>query len=159
MEASPFTFPVALEWAGGKRVRAHVEGKQTIEIATPPEFGSGIEGVWSPEDFLVAAAASCFAVTLIAISERSRVPLLGLAVDGVGVVGSSDGKNRDFSEIVLPVVIETDGKHVEAARKAAERAERYCLVGNALSIPVRLELTVLAVEPERPSVRTAPVHA
>jgi hypothetical protein len=27
-------FPVSVEWAGGKRVRAYVPGKQMIEIAT-----------------------------------------------------------------------------------------------------------------------------
>lgn len=146
MDTQPLTFPVSLEWPGGKRVLASVHGKETIEIATPPEFGSGIEHVWSPEDFLVAATASCFAVTLVAIAERSRVPLLGLAVDAVGVVGGTDGQ-IGFREIELPVVIETDPAHVEAARKAAERAERYCLIANALSIPVHLDLTVQAVEP------------
>jgi len=149
MESTDLTFPVSIDWCGGKRVRARVDGKDAIEIATPPEFGSGIEGVWSPEDFLVAAAASCFAVTLVSIADRSRVPLLGLAVDGVGVVGRKTG----FEKIALLVAIETGEPHVAAARKAADRAERHCLVGNALAVPVEVDVTVLAADPDLPPAR------
>ena len=51
------SFPVAVTWVGGRLVRASVPGKRSIEIATPPEFKGTDEGVWSPEDFLIAAAA------------------------------------------------------------------------------------------------------
>jgi organic hydroperoxide reductase OsmC/OhrA len=63
---------VSIEWIDGKHVRAHVVGKAPIEIATPPEFKGEHPDVWSPEDFLVAAAASCFAVTFVA--SRSTCP-------------------------------------------------------------------------------------
>jgi len=141
-----FFFPVRLTWTGGKRVLADVDGKDPIEIATPPEFESGIEGVWSPEDFLVAAAASCFAVTLVAIAGRSRVPVSGLGVEGVGRVGKRDDGRFGFIDVTLRVEIETDETHVEGAHRAAERAERHCLVSGALAIPVRLDVTVRAVD-------------
>jgi len=134
---------VRLEWGhDGKRVIAHVEGKEPIEIATPPVFDGGIAGVWSPEDFLVAATASCFAVTLIGIAAKSRVPLHGLAVEGVGIVGAREDGKTAFLEVELGVAIDTDEEHVANARKAAGRAERHCLVGLSLAVPVHVYTTV-----------------
>ena len=65
-----FRFPLEIVWPGEKRVIASVPGKPSIEIATPPESNGIHPDRWSPEDFLVAAVASCYAVTLIAIANR-----------------------------------------------------------------------------------------
>ena len=56
-----FHFPLSVEHIGGRRVAARVAGKQAIEITPPPEFRGTDPTTWSPEDFLVAAAASCLA--------------------------------------------------------------------------------------------------
>jgi organic hydroperoxide reductase OsmC/OhrA len=40
-----------------------------IEVATPPEFPKGIEGVWSPEHLFVSAVSSCLMTTFLAIAE------------------------------------------------------------------------------------------
>jgi organic hydroperoxide reductase OsmC/OhrA len=64
VRAKEFRFPLTVEWLGGRRVAAGVEGKETVEIAPPPVFRGSDPTAWSTEDFLVAAAASCLAVTL-----------------------------------------------------------------------------------------------
>ena len=43
-----------------------------IEVATPPEFPKGMEGIWSPEHLLVAAVNSCLMTTFLAIAENSK---------------------------------------------------------------------------------------
>jgi peroxiredoxin-like protein len=140
-------FPVGVEWAGGKRVRAYVPGKPMIEIAMPPEFKGDSPGIWSPEDFLVGAVASCYSVTMVAIAERRQIPLYDLAVEAVGRIGAREDGGFGFQAIELEVAIETDHQHLEVAHDAAERAERGCLVSLALRIPVEVELDVCAVEP------------
>ncbi|MHB8643172.1 MAG: OsmC family protein [Gaiellaceae bacterium] len=147
MDNERIFFPVRVDWLGAKRVSAFVAGKQPIDVATPPPFDGGIEGVWSPEDFFVGAAASCFAVTLAGIAAKSRVPLHALAVDGLGVVGKRDDGRTTFLEVELNVSVETDDDHVAAAEKAISRVERHCLVALALGIPVRVSATVHAVAP------------
>jgi organic hydroperoxide reductase OsmC/OhrA len=143
METEHLVFPVSVEWLGdGKLVRAHVDDKEAIDVATPAVFDGGREGVWSPEDFFVAAAASCFAVTLVGIAAKSRVPLHDLVVDGVGIVGVRDDGKFGFREIELGVAVATDEEHVPAARKAIERAERHCLVAVSLDVPVRVDAAV-----------------
>lgn len=134
-------FPVSVEWNGGRLTTATVPGKEPLEVATPPEFKGGIEGVWSPEDMLVGATASCFAVTLVAIAERRDVPLHALSVDGTGFIERHD-RGFGFVVIELHATIETDPGSVEAVEKAALAAKDGCLVGMALDTPVHLELDV-----------------
>jgi organic hydroperoxide reductase OsmC/OhrA len=145
MQTENLVFPVRIDWLrDGKLVRASVDDKEPIDIATPAVFDGGRDGVWSPEDFFVAAAASCFAVTFVGIAAKMRVPLHDLVVDGVGIVGPRDDGRFGFREVELGVAVETDAEHVATARKAIERAERHCLVAVSLNVPVRVDAAVNA---------------
>jgi hypothetical protein len=64
-------FPVSVRWVGGKVTCAAVDGMQELPVATPPEFNGGVEGVRSPEDLLVASAATCFTVTMVSAATAS----------------------------------------------------------------------------------------
>ena len=145
--AKSFEFPVSVHWVGGRRTIASVEGKPDLEVATPPVFKGGVEGVWSPEDLLVGSIASCFAVTLVAIAERRDVPLHGLGVAASGRVTQRNDGRTGFVEATLDVALMTEPGHEEEAVAAAEAAERGCLVAASLDFPVRLELDVRAAEP------------
>jgi organic hydroperoxide reductase OsmC/OhrA len=139
---SNFTFPVEILWPGGKRVIASVAGKPSVEIATPPEFKGNYPDQWSPEDFLVAAVASCYAVTLIAITGRSQIPLRALSISAEGTVGREDKEPFGFKTIDLQVAAATDPGHEDDLCRAAVQAEEGCLVSAALRIPVRLSFVV-----------------
>ncbi len=136
-------FPVSIEWRGGRLTEATVDGKPELEVATPPEFKGGIEGVWSPEDLLVAATASCYTVTLVAIAERRAVPLHALSVRGTGFIERHD-EGFGFVLIELHASLETDEDTIAAAEKAARAAKDGCLVGMALDTPIHLELDITA---------------
>jgi organic hydroperoxide reductase OsmC/OhrA len=145
--AKQFEFPVGVEWEGGSLTVASVAGKQDLDVATPPELGGDTEGVWSPEDLLVASAASCFAVTLAAIVRHRAIPLLSLHVEGNGRVGPRDDGRLGFTSIDLSVAVETDSSDAVPGLEAAiERAEKGCLVALALSIPVHVHATVAVAE-------------
>jgi organic hydroperoxide reductase OsmC/OhrA len=70
VRAREFHFPLTVDWLGERRVGASVEGKPTIEITPTPVFRGTDPTTWSPEDFLVAAAASCLAVTFTSLRPR-----------------------------------------------------------------------------------------
>ncbi len=141
--AKEFHFPVAVEWQGGPSTVAAIEGKRDLPVATPPEFGSGVEGVWSPEDLLVASAATCFAVTLSAIARRRDIALTSMHVAGVGHLGPLDDGGFGFASIELDVDVGTETTaDLAAAEDAVERAERGCLVAMALKVPVHVKATV-----------------
>jgi peroxiredoxin-like protein len=143
--AKAFRFPVAVEWKGGPMTVATIGGKPDLAVATPPELGSGVEGVWSPEDLLVASAATCYAVTLSAIARRGNIALSSMGVSGVGQLGPRDDGRFGFTSIDLAVDVETEtADSVEAAEEAAERAERGCLIAMALAVPVNVSVSVRA---------------
>jgi hypothetical protein len=46
--------------------------EEPIEFSSPPEF-QGEAGLWTPENFFVAAVAACFVTTFLAIAGHSRL--------------------------------------------------------------------------------------
>lgn len=134
-----FRFPVSVDWVDGRLVRATVAGKPSVEVATPPEFKGTNPDVWSPEDLLVAAAASCFTVTFLAVAERRGLTVHDVAVDGVGRMGLGEDGRLGFRGIDLSARIVADPGEEEALAEAARRAEQGCFVSEALSVEIRLE--------------------
>ncbi len=136
-----FRYPVSVFWQGGRVTRASAFDKPDLRVATPPEFRGGVPGVWSPEELLVAATASCFSLTLTAVAEKMQVPLLRLEVTGTGHLSKRDDGRFGFTAIELDVHLETATGHAaERAEEAAMIAEERCLVAMALDVPVHVNL-------------------
>jgi organic hydroperoxide reductase OsmC/OhrA len=135
-------FPVTIEWIGDRRVAAHVAGKPPIEVTPPPEFRGLDPSTWSPEDFLVAAAASCLAVTFTGLAQRAGLAFDGLAVDGDGVAGRRADGRFGFTRLLLGLHVEVDPADEALTRDLAERAEETCLVSASLDLPVDVEIEV-----------------
>jgi organic hydroperoxide reductase OsmC/OhrA len=139
--AREYTFPVSLAGIDRRRVQAVVDAKPPLEIATPPEFHGEFPDVWSPEDLLVAATASCFALTLDAVVERMDAVIVARSIEGKGCVGRRDDGSFGFVAIRLDVVLETESA-AEVAKQAAKTAEERCIVSTALNVPVDVEVVV-----------------
>ena len=142
-----YRFPVDVAWDGGRRTTASVEGKQPLDIATPPEFKGTDPDVWSPEDAFVAAAASCLAVTIAALAERQELPLHNLDVHAEGVVGRREDGAFGFTAIEQSVELETEAGRQEAARELVAKAEATCLVTVSLALPVETTVSIRTAEP------------
>ena len=143
-ETKTHRFPVDVRWLSGRVTCAAVTGKPELPVATPPEFRGGVEGVWSPEDLLVASAATCLTVTLVSVAERRGLPLRALGVHGTGSVSQRHDGRFGFTEIELHVVVATDPGFESEAREAVEIAEQSCLVAASLDVPVRVAVDVRA---------------
>ena len=135
-----FHFQLAVDWIGERRVLARVGGKQEIEIAPPPVFRGTDPTAWSPEDFLVAASASCLAITFTGLAAKEGVGYSSLNIEADGVAGVRYDGHFGFKRIVLRVTIE--GEDVDELRRLAERAEENCLVSASLDLQVELDLRV-----------------
>jgi peroxiredoxin-like protein len=136
-----FRFPASVQWRGGRLTRASAHGKPELEVATPPEFKGGVEGVWSPEELLVTSLASCFTVTLAAVAERMGIDLETLSVDGVGYVDRGEDGRFRFDVIKLAVEIGA-GADPRTLEKLVAQTELLCIVSLALSVPVQVRLVV-----------------
>jgi organic hydroperoxide reductase OsmC/OhrA len=137
-------FPVDVHWLDGKLTVASVPGKEPLEVATPPEFQGGIEGVWSPEDLFVGAVATCYTVTLISATRRRGVPVRSLDVRSFGDVTRRPDQRFGFVAVDLTVELATDPGHEGEARAAALDAESSCLVAASLDTPIHVHVTVTA---------------
>jgi organic hydroperoxide reductase OsmC/OhrA len=131
-----FKFPLTVEWIEGRRVAAKVDGKQPVEIAPPPVFRGTDPSAWSPEDFLVAADASCLAVTFTGLAERDGLTYTNLKVDAIGICGQRTDGHFGFTRLELQLTVETDPADEERARALAEKAEASCLVSASLGLSV-----------------------
>jgi uncharacterized OsmC-like protein len=147
VDVKPDRYAVAIEWEPGeRRVCAQAEGRPPLRVATDPRSPGGVEGEWTPDDLLLVAAGSCYALTFVSVAERLGVPLHALQVNAEGQVGrSGDGRVR-LEHIALTVRAETDAESLAAARRAAAVAEEYCSVLLALeqSLNLDIELAVPA---------------
>jgi organic hydroperoxide reductase OsmC/OhrA len=139
-------FPTSVRWLGGRLTRVSAPEKPDLDVAVPPEFRGGIEGVWSPEELLVAATASCYSVTVAAVAERHEVPLYDISVRGVGHVTRREDGRLGFVAIELSATVQTAAGSVGAADAAAREAKELCLVSLALDVPVHVSVLVTAVE-------------
>ena len=137
-----FRYKVGVAWEGDRITTVTSTGKPDFVVATPPEFKNGVPGVWSPEDLLVAAVASCFAVTMVAVAERRDLPLYQLDVTGTGHLTQRDDGRFGFVAVELTAHIQTAEPSIEALTRAAKYAERACLISMALDVPVHLETVV-----------------
>jgi organic hydroperoxide reductase OsmC/OhrA len=142
VRAKEFHFPLSVEWIGDRRVAAHVQGKPSIEIAPPPVFRGTDPATWSPEDFFVAAAASCLAVTFTGLAARAGLTYTSLKVEADGIAGQRSDGRFGFTRLVLRLEVETDPAHADNARQLADKAEQTCLVSASLDLPVETVIEV-----------------
>jgi organic hydroperoxide reductase OsmC/OhrA len=141
VRVNEFHFPVVAEWTGGRRVSAEVEGKPSIEIAPPLVFRGDDPSAWSPEDFLVASAASCLGITFTGLAQRAGLEYSRLTVAGDGACGQRPDGRFGFTRLSLRLELETLGDPA-GARELAERAEETCLVAASLDVPIETTIVV-----------------
>src|SRR6266545_4867424 len=110
----------------------------------PKEFHFPVSDptTWSPEDFFVAAAASCLAVTFTGLASRAGLAYTSLSVDGDGVAGKRADGRFGFTRLSLRLELETEPRDEAQARALAEEAERTCLVSASLDLPVETVIEV-----------------
>lgn len=136
-----------LHWTGGRRGEMNSPAlNDSIEVATPPEFDGGVEGVWSPEHLFVASVSSCLMTTFAAIAEYSHLSYHSFSCKAKGKLEKKEGKFM-ISEIVLQPVVEISAEgHREKAIRILEKAEAGCLVSNSIKTEIVFEPRVEVVE-------------
>lgn len=116
-------------------------GVPPLRSAPPPQF-DGPGDAWSPEQFLLAAVATCFLFTLRAVARASKLEFLDLELDVEGTVDRPKGSTR-FTEIVLRAeLVVPAGTDPARARAVLDKTESACLVSASLATPVRLDTEI-----------------
>ena len=136
-------YDVTVDWATGRKGTMTSEVLETaIDVATPPQFAKGVEGVWSPEHLFVAAVNSCLMTTFLAIAENSKFVYKGFTSKAVGKLELVDGKYIMSEITLMPTVIITNALDGEKAIKLLRKSEAACLISNSIKSKIILEPTV-----------------
>ncbi len=133
-------------WIKEKIVTIEIDGKPTLEVATPPDFSpESPKDVISPEDLFVASAVSCYGVSLSGVAKRFHAEFTDFSVAAEGHLKKGEvGWEFDEINISAKIKVPTE-KDKSRMERAAERAHRYCLVANSMKCPVNLECEVTIV--------------
>ncbi|MDZ7682794.1 MAG: OsmC family protein [Fodinibius sp.] len=143
MSKNEHEYNVDLQWKEGRvGTLRSPDLDEEIEVATPPDFDGGVEGIWSPEHLFLSSVSSCFMTTFVAIAEYSKLDFEDLQVAAVAKLGKKDGKFL-VSEITLkPELVIENEKYTDKARRIMEKAEEACLITRSIKTEIIFDPTV-----------------
>lgn len=138
------SYTVDLDWREHRGGVARSQGLPDLVFSAPPEFG-GIAGRWTPEHLLVAASASCFMATLLAVADAQKLSLAYFRLSSAARMERVPGEGYRFTEIILRPELGVAEEDRPKLEKALAKAGRACIVSNALNVRVQVEPKVEAL--------------
>jgi peroxiredoxin-like protein len=114
----------------------------TIEVATPPQFPKGIEGVWSPEHLFVAAVNSCLMTTFLSFAENSNLYFENFSSKAVGKLEMVEGKYMISKITLMPIITIADKSNEEKTKRILKKLESNCLISNSIKTKINFNSEV-----------------
>ncbi|MBW8360437.1 MAG: OsmC family protein [Weeksellaceae bacterium] len=137
-------FNVNIDWKSGRTGEmTSPELTTPIEVATPPQFPNGVEGVWSPEHLFTAAVASCLMTTFLAIAENSKLEFKDFSCKSSGKLDLIDGKFMMTEVILEPTVTILNESEKEKAERVLQKSEQNCLISNSVNSRITMIPTIV----------------
>ncbi len=137
------TYNVNLSWKENRLGEiSSPELNSTIEVATPPQFPKGIEGIWSPEHLFTAAVNSCFMTTFLSIAENSKLEFTHFSCKGEGKLEQIEGKFLMTEVLLRPKLTLSNSSDKEKAERILQKSEKACLISNSIQAKVLLETSI-----------------
>ncbi len=145
----PHAYNVNIEWTNDRKgIMSSPELNQSIEIATPPQFPKGVEGVWSPEHLYTGSVGSCFMTTFLSIAENSKLDFESLNIGCKGILEQVEGKLQMTKVELQPVVTIRHAKDHDRAEKILRKSEAACLISNSINSKVEIKTNILVSSDE-----------
>lgn len=114
----------------------------TIEVATPPQFPKGIEGVWSPEHLFVAAVNSCLMTTFLSFAENSNLYFENFSSKALGKLEMVEGKYMISKITLMPIITIADKSNEEKTKRILKKLESNCLISNSIKTKINFNSEV-----------------
>jgi len=114
-----------------------------LDVATPPEFPGGVEGVWSPEHLFTASVSSCFLTSFTAVAEYSKFDFNDLKISSTGKMSRDENGKFVMSKVTIKATLTIgDEAKEKKAYRLLEKAEEICLITRSIKAEVKLEPVV-----------------
>lgn len=137
-------YKVDLTWKNGRIGEiSSPELNSKIEVATPPQFPSGVEGIWSPEHLFTAAVNSCFMTTFLAIAENSKLEFSEFSCQAIGKLEQIENKFLITEVVISPTLKITKIADKEKALRVLDKSEKACLISNSINSKVILKSNLI----------------
>ncbi|MFB9056089.1 OsmC family protein [Mariniflexile ostreae] len=114
-----------------------------LNVATPPEFPGGMPNIWSPEHLFTAAVTSCLMTTFLAIAEFSKLEFISFKCGSKGILEKIDGRFVMSEILLFPELIIADESKRGRAERIVEKAEKACLISNAITSKISMETKII----------------
>ncbi len=132
-------YNVDIEWNSERKgTMSSPELTTTLEVATPPQFPKGVEGIWSPEHLFTAAVSSCLMTTFLSIAENSKLDFISFKVSSKGILEQVEGKFLMTKVELYPVVHIKNEQDRERAERILHKSEAACLISNSVKSEVEM---------------------
>lgn len=132
-------YNINVQWKNDRKGEmSSPELSQNIEVATPPQFPKGMEGIWSPEHLFTAAVSSCLMTTFLAIAENSKLEFSGFECKSKGKLEQVEGKFLMTEVILEPVVTIKNESEREKAERVLQKSEANCLISNSVKSKITM---------------------
>lgn len=140
-------YNVNLSWqADRKGLLNSLELDSTLEVATPPPFPKGVEGIWSPEHLLTAAVSSCLMTTFLAVAENSKLAFESFACKASGKLEQVEGKYLMTEILLEPQVVLLHEEDKGKAERVLQKSEAACLISNSIKSTVIVTPEILVAK-------------
>ena len=132
-------YQVNISWKENRKGEMNSPELSTpIEVATPPQFPKGVEGIWSPEHLFTAAVSSCLMTTFLAIAENSKLEFVNFECSSKGKLEQVEGKFLMTEVILEPVVTIKNESDREKAERVLQKSEANCLISNSVKSKITM---------------------
>ncbi|BCU52572.1 osmotically inducible protein C [Staphylococcus auricularis] len=137
-------FKVTTQWQGGRESVGQLKGDVLEEQVSIPS-GLGGKGVGTnPDEMLVAAASTCYIISLAAVLERSGFNDIQITQQSIGRASLDKGKFK-MVEITHYLEVKIDEAQLPKLKdklsKLLQLADRNCMISNAIrgNVEVNIE--------------------
>lgn len=130
----PHLYKAYLEWKEDRTATLSAAEQPRLVGGPPPQF-DGSAAHWSPEELLLSAIQLCLMTTFLSLVGRQNLVIHSYKSEIEGVLEKTNDGLR-FTRITVKVDLESEdsGK----ARELLKSAKKYCIISNALNVPVEL---------------------
>lgn len=140
-------YQVNISWRDNRMGEMSSPELQTVlEVATPPQFPKGVEGIWSPEHLFTAAVSSCLMTTFLAIAENSKLDFVHFSCKSKGILEQLEGKLMMTEVILEPTVVIKNEEDREKAERVLQKSEKACLISNSIKSKVTMITEIIIDE-------------
>ena len=119
------------------RARIETSPRMALHGGPSPELDGDVDA-WSPEHMLLSSLGLCMLTTFETFAARDRLELRSWEARVSGTVEQTP-EGPMFTSIVVELDVDIAG-NIEHFEDTLEDAKRYCLVQNALRVPVVVEV-------------------